>query len=68
MSDYDFIATVRSSERACNNELTLFVEVAAVLPLPTRSRSSWGSLNLNKLKLLSTEAPLKLAGREKKQQ
>jgi hypothetical protein len=31
-----------SSEQTCNNELTMFVEVAVVLPLPTHSRSSWG--------------------------
>ena len=31
-----------SSKLACNKELALLVEVAAVSPLPTRSRSSWG--------------------------
>ena len=28
-----------SSERTCNNELTLFVRVAVVLPLPTKPRA-----------------------------
>ena len=28
-----------SSERSCNNELTLFVRVAVVLPLPTKPRA-----------------------------
>ena len=28
-----------SSERTCNNELTLFVGVAVVLPLPTKPRA-----------------------------
>ena len=36
------ITTAPSSKRACNKELALLVEVAAVSPLPTRSRSSWG--------------------------
>ena len=37
-----YITTAPSSKRACNKELALLVEVAAVSPLPTRSRSSWG--------------------------
>ena len=32
------IATAPSSKRACNKELALLVEVAAVSPLPTRSQ------------------------------